>query len=309
MRRKAVLKRKKIGYALLAVGLYAPLTLFTACGKKGDNDFMNDVITRDDFSSVYAAIGDKITLDMVTEKENGLAYANYDGKEYELGMDFLSMAMVYNATPVGAYQTATEVYNEWWRLFMQRWNYLAPEAPLYSNQYYDIYNAKIDKLQTNPYWSASDAIVGAKVVSGENAVVLGSSTELSGSFRNAAFGKSSAGAADLAIETLTSGYSTVVTDTGGVFQWAGADILAWHTQADNADGTKTYTVKIADDLVFSNGAPITAENYLVSLLAGSSKVMKQAGGSDAAGLTIVGYENFLAYEGTLHTYVSWRSCI
>ncbi|MBR2329753.1 MAG: hypothetical protein IKA40_00750 [Clostridia bacterium] len=297
MRRKAVLKRKKIGYAFLSVALYAPLTLFAACGKKGDNDFMNDVITRDDFSSVYAAIGDKITLDMVTEKENGLAYAHYDGKEYELGMDFLSMAMVYNATPVGDYQTATEVYNEWWRLFMQRWNYLVPEAPLYSNQYYDIYNAKIDKLQTNPYWSVSDAIVGAKVVSGENAVVLGSSTELSGSFRNAAFGKSSAGAADLAIETLTSGYSTVVTDTGGVFQWAGTDILAWHTQTDNADGTKTYTVKIADDLVFSNGEPITAENYLVSLLAGSSKVMKQAGGSDAAGLTIVGYENFLSYEG------------
>ena len=270
---------------------------FAACGKKTDNGFINDVITRENFSSVYNAIGSKITLDMVTEKENGLAYVTYDGKEYELGMDFLSMAMVYNTAPVGDYQTETEVYNEWWRLFMQRWNYVVPEVPLYSNQYYDIYNAKIDKLQTNPYWNVADAIVSAKIVSGENAVVLGSNTELSGSFRNASFGKSSPGAADLAVENLTSGYSTVVTDMGGAYTWADTAILSWHTQTDNVDGTKTYTVKIADDLVFSDGSPITAENYLVSLLVGSSKVMKEAGGSDAAGLTVVGYEDFLAYDG------------
>lgn len=180
---------------------------------------------------------------------------------------------------------------------MQRWNYLAPEVPLYSNQYYDVYNAKIDRLQTNPYWGVTDAIVGARVLSGDNSVILGSATELSGSFRNAAFGKSAAGAADLDIQSLTSGYSTVNADMGGSFVWADEKILPFHSETENADGTKTFTMRIAEDLLFSDGTPIRAENYLIGVLAGSSKVMKEAGGGDAAGLTLVGYDAFNGYTG------------
>ena len=180
---------------------------------------------------------------------------------------------------------------------MQRWNYLVPEVPLYSNQYYDVYNAKIDKLATNPYWSVTDAIVGAKIRSGDNSVILGSATELSGAFRNASFGKSAPGAADLAIQQLTSGYSTVVTNAKGSYEWAGEQIVASHKEQANGDGTKTFTIEIAKDLTFSDGSSIRAQNYLASVLVGSSKVMKQAGGGEAAGLTLVGYEEFNAYEG------------
>ncbi|MBQ8322518.1 MAG: hypothetical protein IJX91_00980 [Clostridia bacterium] len=272
------------------------LALAGCTGNSGDA-FINDVVTREDYASVYGAIGKNVTIDMVTEKEDGRAFVTVDGREYELGMDFLSMAMVYNTAPAGGFSTPTDVYNEWWRLFIQRWNFLVPEVPLYSNQYYDVYNAKIESLQTNPYWSVTDAIVGAKVTTADNSVVLGSNTELSGAFRNSSFGKSSPGAADLAVQTLTSGYSTVVTDMGGTFEWAGSDILRWHTETENADGTKTFTMHVADDLAFSNGDKITAENYLVAYLAGSTPVMKEAGGGDAAGLTAVGYEDFKGYTG------------
>ncbi len=265
------------------------------CGG-GAEDFLSDVVVREDYRSVYGAIGKRVTVDMVEERE-GRAYVSVDGVEYELGMDFLSMAMVYNTRPVGRFATATDVYNEWWRLFIKRWNFLAPEVPLYSNQYYDVYNAKIDHLQTNPYWNVASAIVGAKVLTGDNAVVLGSNTELSGSFRVASFGKSSPGAADLEIEKLTSGYSTVVTDMGGSFVWAGSEIVRAHEERENPDHTKTFTIRIADDLTFSDGSKIKAENYLAPLLAGSTPVMRAAGGSDAAGLTIVGYEAFNAYAG------------
>ena len=268
----------------------------TGCKKKQTDNFLDDILRREDYRSVYAVIGDKVTVDAVTEKD-GLAYVTVDGVEYELGMDFLSMAMVYNTKPVGAFGSAEAVYNEWWRLFMQRWNYLAPEVPLYSNQYYDIYNAKIEKLETNPYWGVTAAIVGAKVKTGDNAVILGSNTELTGLFRNASFGKSAPGAADLDVQELTSGYATVVTDTGGSFTWAGSEILASREDVQNADGTRTFTMRIAQDLTFSDGSPITAENYLVSLLAGSGKVFKEAGGGDAAGLTLEGYEAFNAYTG------------
>lgn len=288
------MKSRKRFLAIVALCGVLPVT---ACQKKGNDDVFADVVTRENYRSVYEEIGSKITIADVREKEDGRAYTTVDGKEYELGMDFLSMAMVYNTKPVEGYATATDVYNEWWRLFIQRWNMLAPEAPLYSNQYYDVYNAKIDALKTSPYWAVTDAIVGAKVVSGDNSVILGSATELSGAFRDAAFGKSAAGAADLAVQTLTSGYSTVVTNERGLYTWADGNILKAREERDNEDGTKTFTMRIADDLTFSDGSPIRAENYLAATLVGSSKVMKEAGGGESAGLTLVGYEEFNAYDG------------
>ena len=269
----------------------------TACKKKDNADVLNDVVSRENYDSLYAAIGKNVTVDMVEEDENGLAFVTYEGKKYELGMDFLSMAMVYNTLPRGAFTTATDAYNEWWRLYMQRWNYLVPEAPLYSNQYYDVYNAKISALKTSPYWQVADAIVSASVVKGDNSVILGSSTELSGAFRNASFGKSTPGAADLDIQNLTSGYATVVTGENGGYQWADERVLSAHTQRENEDGTRTFTLQIVGDLTFSDGTPIRAENYLIPLLVGSSKVMREAGGGEAAGQTLVGYEAFNAYTG------------
>ena len=283
---------RKTFMAVLALTAALPLV---GCKKKTDGVIWEDVVERTDYRSLYGEIGRLVTIDMVTEKD-GLAFATVDGKEYELGLDFLSMAMVYNTRPVGGFSTAEEVYNEWWRLYIQRWNYLAPEVPLYSNQYYDVYNAKINRLDTNPYWSVTDAIVGASVT-GDNSVILGSITELSGMFRISSFGKSNPGAADLAIETLTSGYSTVYTDKNGVYRWADESIVRRHEETENDDGTKTFTVEIARDLTFSDGSPILAENYLIGLLVGSSKVMKEAGGGDAAGLTLAGYEAFNAYTG------------
>lgn len=288
-------RKKSLALVLSAFSVWTALS-FTACRKENVADVLSDVVYRENYDSVYAAIGDRVTLDSVLEGSDGRAYVTVDGREYELGMDFLSMAMVYNARPTVDFSTPTDAYNEWWRLFIQRWNYLVPEVPLYSNRYYDIYNAKIDELKTSPYWDVASAIVGAKTTDGSS-VILGSITELSGAFRNAAFGKSAAGAADLDIQELTSGYSTVVTDRGGVYVWADSDILRSHEERENADGTKTFTMQIADDLTFSDGTPIGAENYLAPLLVGSGKVMRAAGGGDGAGLTLVGYEEFNAYEG------------
>ena len=88
--------------------------------------------------------------------------------------------------------TAEDVYNEWWKLYIQRWNMLVPEVPLYSNQYFDLYNAKFQNFVTTPYWGAADAIIATTVKAGaDNSAILGSSTDLSGQFRNSSWGKSS----------------------------------------------------------------------------------------------------------------------
>ena len=75
-----------------------------------------------DYISLYEAIGDQVTVDMV-EEYDGLAYVTVDGVEYELGEDFLSMAMVYKTEPIEgneAFDTADEIYNYWWKPLYHR---------------------------------------------------------------------------------------------------------------------------------------------------------------------------------------------
>lgn len=261
-----------------------------------------DAIVHADYTSVYSQIGANVTIDMVTEDpDTGLATIEYEGKTYEAGMDFLSMAMVYNcAVPEGSteYQTEEDVFNEWWKLYIQRWNYLACEVPLYSNQYFDVYNAKIQNFVTTPYWGPADAIVAASVKEGEeNSVILGSTTELSGAFRNSTWGKSSPGASDLDIQDLVTGYETVQTDMDGSYIWDMAALAEEPVAVHNEDGTLTYTIKIKEGLVFSDGSAITAKNYIAYLLANSTPVAVAAGGTGNSGLQMVGYDAFKAYEG------------
>ena len=258
-----------------------------------------DAVEHADYTSVYDMIGANVTIDMVTEDpDTGLATVEYEGKTYELGMDFLSMAMVYNTTPVGDYATADDVYNEWCKLYLQRWNYLVPEVPLYSNQYFDLYNAKIENFVTGPFWAPADAIVGASIKEGEaNSVILGSSTDLSGAFRSSSWGKSSPGSSDLDIENLTSGHATVQTDMNGIMIWNMTALAEEPTSVINEDGTLTYTMKIKNDLVFSDGSAITAKNYVASILANSTEVAVAAGGTGVSGMNFKGYDEFKAYTG------------
>ncbi len=70
----------------------------------------------------------------------------------KLGMDYISFAMVYDAV-------TEEEYNQWWQAYIERWNELMPDIPLYSNYYFDIYNAKIENFSTSPFWSPVDALL------------------------------------------------------------------------------------------------------------------------------------------------------
>ena len=86
---------------------------------------------------------------------DALAAAKAAGAE-DLGMDYLSMAMVYDTT-------TEEEYNQWWQAYIEKWNSLLPDIPLYSNLYYDVYNSKIENYKTGPFWGCADAIVYATI--------------------------------------------------------------------------------------------------------------------------------------------------
>ena len=258
-----------------------------------------------DYTDLYSYMnGQKVvSIDEVWEDEStGLAYLERDGMRYELGLDFLTMAMVYNcAVPEGGrWESQDDVFATWWKLYIQRWNILLPEIPLYSNEYYDIYNAKIKGMEahpTNPYWSPDKALIDWTSEKEDNSIIIGNTTELAGRVRWSSFGVSSPGAADLAVEGLITGLETIATTKEGGYE-VNETVVDSYEDVVNADGTRTFTVKIKDDLVFSDGSPITAKNYLVTLLMNSSPVGVQAQGTGRSGQLYEGFAAFSKYDGT-----------
>lgn len=255
-----------------------------------------------DYTSLYSQFGKETTIADVTEdEETGLCYIEKDGVEYELGLDFLSMAMVYNTQVVDGWDTEDDVYATWWRYYMQRWNYLMPEIPLYANEYYDLYNAQIkgtDEHPTNPYWSPAAALIDWTSEKEDNSIIMGNTTDLSGKFRYATFGGSNPGAADLDVQNLSTGLETVATTKEGGFEW-NPTVVKSHEETMNEDGTRTYTVTIYDDLKLSDGTPVTVKNYVVFPMVFSSPVGVAAAGKDhQSGMTLEGFKTFNTYDGT-----------
>lgn len=133
-----------------------------------------------------------------------------------------------------------------------------------------------------------------------NKIILGNTTELTGDFRFPGYGSSSAGAADQDIATLTTGYAVMETNQSGEYVWNETAVKS-HTEEviDNGDGTQNYriTIQLNEGLTFSDGTPITADNYLAYTMAFSTIVARNAGGTGMAGQSFAGYADFFNYAG------------
>ena len=122
-----------------------------------------------------------------------------------------------------------------------------------------------------------------------NQIIYGSTTELSGDLGNAWWTNN---AADKMIRDLIDDYDVVVTDQGGEFVY-NETVVKDVSSEENEDGTKTYTVTINEGLVYNNGDPITAADYVAYELVALSPAVK-AGGAKTTGEIIVGgteYQN------------------
>ena len=105
----------------------------------------NKVIDPYDLAFPYDKTADRLTYEEAVEASDD-----------KLGMDYLSMGMVYNAT-------TEDEYNEWWMAYIERWNELMPDIPLYSNYYYDVYNANIENFVTSPFFGPARAILYSNI--------------------------------------------------------------------------------------------------------------------------------------------------
>ena len=120
-------------------------------------------------------------------------------------------------------------------------------------------------------------------------IIYGSSTEISGDWAHGAIWTNNA--TDNMIRGLMNDYSTVAFDKGGAMV-LNQSVTQSIDSVVNEDGTKTFTVKIHEDLVFNNGTPITAEHFLASLALFSHPTLIELGSKSTGYLTYVGGEEF-----------------
>ena len=149
--------------------------------------------------------------------------------------------------------------------------------------------------------AASDAASSGTDASDESArptepsgqLVIGTITDLESDFYDTSFNNT---ATNYKLYDLLHGYGTVVSDIDGAFVYD-PTVVKSHEEVENEDGTKTYTVTINDGLVWSDGTPITAKDYVFQLLLESSPEMNQVDGYPSqAGYSLVGYDAYFAGE-------------
>ena len=120
-------------------------------------------------------------------------------------------------------------------------------------------------------------------------LIIGQTTELSGDWETVWTNN----AADKDVLDLTNGTDTVVTNKDAEYIW-NESVITDHKEETDADGNKTYTLTIREDMKWTNGEPITAANYVARVLLFSSPVILKAGASATSGMYYVGYDDFKA---------------
>ena len=138
---------------------------------------------------------------------------------------------------------------------------------------------------------SSDLSSGERPTEPTGQMVIGSITQVINEFYDTGFSTSETNYN--MYDLIHGGYDTVVFSKEGEFQYNDT-VVASHEETENEDGTKTYTVTINDGLVWSDGTPITAKDYVFAILLENSDEMAGVDGYPCnRGYSYVGYDEWL----------------
>ena len=119
-------------------------------------------------------------------------------------------------------------------------------------------------------------------------IIYGSSTEISGDWGRAMWTNN---ATDNMIRNLIDDYGTVSTDRDGNYI-VNPTVTESIDDVLNEDGSKTFTIKVKSGLVYNNGDPITAKDFIAQTLLCCSPVAKELEITSAAYTQVVGGKDF-----------------
>ncbi len=131
-------------------------------------------------------------------------------------------------------------------------------------------------------------------------VTIGNVTELSGDWipywTNLA--------SDNDIYHFVTGYGTVETTFEGEFV-INETVVEKYETTENEDGSRTYTWTIKDGLTYDDGTPITAKDYVASIMLWSSPVVGgEMGAENTYGYYLKGWSQFAKGESKVFTGVN-----
>jgi len=118
-------------------------------------------------------------------------------------------------------------------------------------------------------------------------ITIGNNTELSGDW----VPYWTNNAADYDVYNFLIGYSTVAMTFDGEYL-VNETVVKEYTATDNADGSKTYKWTINDGLTYADGSPITANDYVASVMLWSSNQVQETGAKPDYGYYYTGYSAF-----------------
>ena len=160
-------------------------------------------------------------------------------------------------------------------------------------------------VTNNPSESTTDEVTTEKTADAEveteavkpteptGQLIIGSTTDLSKEFYDTSFSND---AFNYKMYNLIHGGTTVVYTKEGKFE-VDPTVVANLETTDNEDGSKTYTFKLNEGLVWSDNSPITAKDYVFAMLLESSPEMMGVDGYPAnAYTTVVGWDEFQGGE-------------
>lgn len=124
----------------------------------------------------------------------------------------------------------------------------------------------------------------------DGTVIIATTSNMNGNFEVDQFGGT-----DTIAYKLIHNYHISVNDREGNLVVNPQVVRSMDTQ-ENADGSKTYTITVWDDLYYNDGTQITAKNFVAYPLLFSSPVAVAAGGYGIAGKYFDGYTAFHAGE-------------
>ena len=127
-------------------------------------------------------------------------------------------------------------------------------------------------------------------------IIYGSTTEISGDFAPDSWWTNNA--TDDMIRDLTTDYTVTTTNQGGEYV-INETVTESLEGVVNDDGSKTFTIKIKEGLVYNNGEPITAKDFIWPMIFSCSKVSADVGAKMTGYLTYVGGQEY--YDGTATT--------
>lgn len=127
---------------------------------------------------------------------------------------------------------------------------------------------------------------------GKGTVIIGTAA-FNGSLLNG-FGNN---ATDVIVRDMIWGHSTFTTTIEGEIV-LDTTVVTELTTSVNDEGDKTYTFELNPDLKWSDGTPITADDYVFSLLFVASPQWRAAGATDTTGRELVGYTAYNTGEST-----------